>query len=718
MSAETQAGSDFEIAHVLCTDIVGYTRLMTDEQSERLETLNELVRHTPEFQRAEAAGKLLRIPTGDGMVLVFFTTPQAPAECAVQLAQALKSHPEIPLRMGVHSGPVNRISDLNERLNVAGAGINIGQRVMDCGDAGHILLSKRVAEDLAHFSRWRPHLHELGECEVKHGVKIEIVNLCTSEVGNAAVPQKFLAKKSTASRKSTKQKSVLAAIALLILLAAGFGVWKFARPRPLAPATATLIDSLAVKPLENLSGDDSKEYFADGMTDELTTKLSQINALKRVVSRSTMMKYKRSPKSSAEIAREMNVGVMVEGTVVLSGNQARISVQLIDAGTEKTLWAQSYTQDLANIVQLQDRVTVEIANAIALKLTPGEQTRFATTRVVNPDAYQFYLRAKTEPGLTRDSNDVAIGLLEKAVALDDHFVQAVAALAAAYSNKSYFFESDKEWTTRAEEAAAKALELDPALPDALELRASLLWTPAHGFPHEQVITIARHALAIAPNFADLHALLAGVYFHVGLIDEATAQYETLQRIAPGQEARFHLALMELYRTHYEQARLAIEKNPEGMVPSFVQYHISLTFFYEGKIKEARDVIERAKEKFPDESGLMAAQQGFLFAVAGDKLHAHEKIQEAIKVGQNFGHFHHTAYAIATTYAALNENADALKWLKFVAENGFPNLTWFERDPALAALRKDPGYIALINEMRPHFEKLKALADAPPGVASL
>lgn len=717
MSAEVEAFSDFEIAHVLCIDIVGYSKLMTDEQSERLGTLNALVRQTEQFSQAEAAKKLILLPTGDGIVLVFFTTPQAPVECAVQLAQALRAFPEIPLRMGVHSGPINRVRDVNHKLNVAGAGINIGQRVMDCGDAGHILLSKRVAEDLAHFRRWRPHLNELGGCEVKHGVKIEVVNLCMGEVGNAAVPQKFLSKKSAPARKSMNQKFVLAAITLLVLLAAGFGFWKFARPKSIGPATATQIDSLAVKPLENLSGDESKEYFADGMTDELTTKLSQINALKRVVSRSTMMQYKRSPKSSAEIAREMNVGAMLEGAVVLSGNQARISVQLVDAGTEKTLWAQSYTQDLANIVQLQDRVTVEIANAIALKLTPGERTRLATARAVNPEAYQYYLRAKTEPQVTRESNDVAIGLLQKAVALDEHFAQAFAALATAYSGKSYFFEADKEWTTRAEEAAAKALELDPALPDALETRAELLWTPAHRFPHEEVITMARHGLAIAPNFSDLHEFLGGTYFHVGLIDEATAEYESLQRIAPGQAARFHLGLMELYRTHYKEAQDAIEKNPQGMVPSFVQYQLSLTLFYQGKIKEARAVIDQAKEKLPDESGVVTAQQGFFLAAAGDTVHAHEKIEEAIKVGENFGHFHHTAYAIATTYAALNENADALKWLRFAAENGFPNLTWFERDPALDSLRKDPGYVALINEMRPRFEKLKALADASPETAS-
>src|SRR2546423_7132118 len=191
MTAPVEGESEFEIAHVLCTDIVGYSKLMIDQQSDYLNKLNEVVRNTESFQRADAAGKLLRIPTGDGMVLVFFTHPQDPADCAVQIAQRLKAHPEITLRMGVHSGPVNRVSDVNERSNVAGAGINIAQRVMDCGDAGHILLSKRVAEDLSHYSKWRPQLHELGLCEVKHGVKVDVVSLYNEEIGNPAPPEKL-----------------------------------------------------------------------------------------------------------------------------------------------------------------------------------------------------------------------------------------------------------------------------------------------------------------------------------------------------------------------------------------------------------------------------------------------------------------------------------------------------------------------------------------------
>ena len=191
MATEPQAALRLEIGHVLFIDIVGYSKLLVKQQSELLSELNEVVSGTNEFREAESAGKLIRLPTGDGMALVFRTNPEAPAECAMEIARALKSHPAIQLRMGIHSGPVNEVVDVNQRANIAGAGINMAQRVMDCGDAGHILLSRHVAEDLEQDDRWRPLLHDLGTCEVKHGVRVGVTNLYSDEVGNPQLPKKF-----------------------------------------------------------------------------------------------------------------------------------------------------------------------------------------------------------------------------------------------------------------------------------------------------------------------------------------------------------------------------------------------------------------------------------------------------------------------------------------------------------------------------------------------
>jgi Adenylate cyclase, family 3 (some proteins contain HAMP domain) len=227
-----------EIAHVLFIDIVGYSKLPINQQRASVERLNEIVRGTDEFQAAETAGRLIKIPTGDGMALVFYQSPEAPVECALEISRASKEHSELRLRMGVHSGPVSGVIDVNKRANVAGAGMNIAKRVMDCADAGHILLSKHVAEDLEQYPHWQPLLHDLGECEVKHGVKVIAVNLYTEELGNPAVPEKF---------RQAKDKEQT------------------------APATPATEKSIAVLPFENFSEDKAFAFFADGMQDEILT---------------------------------------------------------------------------------------------------------------------------------------------------------------------------------------------------------------------------------------------------------------------------------------------------------------------------------------------------------------------------------------------------------------------------------------------------------------
>src|SRR6201982_1046309 len=202
MSVEIKKEIQLEIAHVLFTDIVGYSKLPINQQRALIERLNEIVRATDEYQVAERAGRMLTIPTGDGVTLVFYHNPEAPVDCALEISRALKKHPELQLRMGIHSGPVSGVIDASGKANVAGAGINMAQRVMDCGDAGHILLSKHVGEDLEEYPHWQPHLHDLGECEVKHGVRLSVVNLYTEELGNPALPEKLkTARVAAAARK-------------------------------------------------------------------------------------------------------------------------------------------------------------------------------------------------------------------------------------------------------------------------------------------------------------------------------------------------------------------------------------------------------------------------------------------------------------------------------------------------------------------------------------
>src|SRR6266480_2078499 len=325
MSTKIKKEIQLEIAHVLFIDIVGYSKLSINDQHAAVEELGQVVRASEQFQRAEAGGRLLKIATGDGMALVFYTSPEAPAQCAVEITRALKEHSRLQLRMGIHSGPVSGVVDVNNRPNLAGAGINIAQRVMDCGDAGHILLSKHVAEDLEEYEQWRPLLHDLGTCEVKHGMRVAIANLYADEVGNPQLPKKFQALKKYSARM--RWAAMIAALLALAVIVAGIAM--FSRYR-VGSALAAPEKSIAVLPFENRSEDKATAYFADGIQDEILTRLSKIGDLK-VISRTSTQRYKNTSLSLAQIAKELGVANLLEGSVQKTNDQVRVNVQLIRA---------------------------------------------------------------------------------------------------------------------------------------------------------------------------------------------------------------------------------------------------------------------------------------------------------------------------------------------------------------------------------------------------
>src|SRR5437879_4336390 len=267
---EVKKEIELEIAYVLFIDVVGYSKLVTHEQRRLLELLNQIVRESEHFRLAETKSRVSTVPTGDGIALVFYNTPEAPVECALEVSNAASEHPELKLRMGIHSGPVSGVVDVSGRSNIAGAGINIAQRVMDCGDAGHILVSKHMAEDLEQYGHWKRHLHDLGECEVKHGVRVSVVNLYTEDHGNPEVPQKFRQARKAGPAPVVREKRgrgwIIAAAFVLIAVLIISGVLLSRRSAPVAnratAASAIPEKSIAVMPFENLSRDPDNAYFA------------------------------------------------------------------------------------------------------------------------------------------------------------------------------------------------------------------------------------------------------------------------------------------------------------------------------------------------------------------------------------------------------------------------------------------------------------------------
>jgi len=368
MSVELKKEIELEIAHVLFLDIVGYSKLSVNEQHARVEELNEIVRLCEQFRKAEAASRLLKIPTGDGMALVFYKSPEEPAQCAVEISRVLKDNARLQVRMGIHSGPVSGVVDVNERTNVAGGGINTAQRVMDCGDSGHILLSRHVAEDLAEYERWRPFLHDIGTFELKHGVPVSVSNLYSDEVGNAKLPTKLQAVRK--HRAHVRWAEIGAALVVLGAIIAG--ILFFARG-PTTSALRVLDKSIAVLPFENRSEDKANAYFTDGVQDEILTDLAKIADLK-VISRTSVLQYKSGvARNLREIAQQLGVANVVEGSVQRSGNRVRVNAQLIDARNDVHLWAQTYDRDLADVFAIQSEIAKAIADQLQAKLSPNEK---------------------------------------------------------------------------------------------------------------------------------------------------------------------------------------------------------------------------------------------------------------------------------------------------------------------------------------------------------
>jgi TolB-like protein/class 3 adenylate cyclase/Flp pilus assembly protein TadD len=429
----TEEQTRLQIGHVLFIDIVGYSKLLVNQQSEILRELNEVVSGTSQFRESEGQQKLVRLPTGDGMALVFRDSPEAPAQCALEIGQALKDHPGIALRMGIHSGPVNEVPDVNRRQNIAGAGINLARRVMECGDAGHILVSKHVAEDLEQHDRWRPLLHELGTCEVKHGARVEISNLYSDEVGNRELPKKF----QTQKKHRAQARWAVAVIALLVV-AAIVAAFFFALRRPARSPLRVAEKSIAVLPFENLSDEKQNEYFADGVQDEILTDLAKIADLK-VISRGSVMQYKSGvARNLREIGEELGVAHLLEGSVQRAANKIRVNAQLIDARTDAHLWAQTYDRDLADVFAIQSEIATAIADQLQAKLSPNEKAAIEKPPTTDLAAFDLYTRAKTQllsigfSSSNEQNTQQAIELLNQAVARDPTFFEAYYQLVYAH----------------------------------------------------------------------------------------------------------------------------------------------------------------------------------------------------------------------------------------------------------------------------------------------
>src|SRR5256885_2230444 len=618
MPADVKKDIQLEIAHVLFLDIVGSSKLSVDEQHARVDELNGIVRLSEQFQKAEAANRILKIPTGDGMALVFYRSPEEPAQCAFEISRALKDNALLQVRMGIHSGPVSGVVDVNERTNVAGAGINTAQRVMDCGDAGHILLSRHVAEDLAEYERWRPFLHDIGTFELKHGVPVSVTNLYSDEVGNAKLPTKLQAVR---KRRAQVRWAEIGA-ALIVLGAIIAGVLFFARG-PTTSALRVLDKSIAVLPFENRSDDKANAYFTDGVQDEILTDLAKIADLK-VISRTSVLQYKTGvARNLPEIAQQLGVANVVEGSVQRSGNRVRVNAQLVDARTDAHLWALTYDRDLADVFAIQSEIAKAIADQLRAKLSPNEKKAIEQPPTTDLAAFDLYSRAKSlllTAGFSATADPdrrKAIELLDEAVKRDPSFFDAYCQL--AYAHEYLYGQTGSDHTPArlalAEAAVQAATRLRPDAPETHLARAQYLYYGLRDYPGALAqLEIARRGL---PNDPRLFEITGYILRRRGQSEEGLQNLERAAELDPRNfDILQQIALSYQFLGRYADSIAAMDR-ALAIVPDSVETQDVRGLFYFFWKADTRPALQTIAAILAQEPSAIAvaADTWFLCALA-------------------------------------------------------------------------------------------------------
>jgi adenylate cyclase len=643
MPAEIKREVKLEIVHVLFLDIVGYSKRLTDEQQALIDQLNQVVRSSLTFQKAEAADRLIKIPTGDGMALIFYNSPEQPVECALEITQELKWFPEVPVRMGVHSGPVSAVTDLNDRTNAAGMGINVAQRVMDCGDSGHILLSKRVAEDLQQYGRWRPYLHDLGEVEVKHGNRVHVFNFHNDGVGNPELPEKF---------RGVKGAEVMASTAET-------------RPGQKVESARKRI-AICVLPFANMSRDREQEYFSDGITEDIITDLSKVSALD-IISRNTAFTFKDKRVDVRQVAAQLGVSHVLEGSVRKAAGRVRITAQLIDGSNDSHVWAERYDRDLNDIFALQDEISHAIVDALKIKLLPEEKKAIEKHGTENVEAYNIYLMARQSyaTGFEGDTqvNEAIIRLCRRAVEIDPDYAEA--------------------W--------------------ALTAMAEMLLRSTVGRGGDGGLAAAERALSLNPDLAEAHAVKARILSEEKSHDEASREIETALRLDPESHQvnkcaatlRFRQQRLEEAIRYFEKA-VALEEGDFGSSGMLITCYTALGN-REGARRAAEITLARAERVLDHDrnNGSAIGHGSDALAVLGQGERAKEWMGRALLINpENLSMRYNFVCALANH---LNDKEAALEMLGPAFEKmGIGLINHAKIDPDLNCIRDDPRFKAMLS----------------------
>ena len=684
MSTEDSPDEKLEIGHVLFIDIVGYSKLLIEEQKERLGHLTSIVLETAQVSESTDE-QLVRLPTGDGVALVFRRSVEEPARCALEIAEALQKHPELPVRMGIHSGPVSEVTDVSGRTNIAGAGINMAQRVMDCGDAGHILLSQHVADDLIQYRQWAPRLHDLGDCEVKHGVRLHLVNLYAEPLGNAAIPQKF---QQGRPKPPQGKVGIIAAVALIALMAAGTAYY-FGPHRAAMKGPSISEKSIAVLPMVNSTGDATNEYFSDGISEEFISSLSRLRDLK-VVGRTSSFQFKGKTEDSKTIGEKLGVYYLLEGSVRKSADRVRIAVALIKSGDGANVWSETYDRELKDIFAVQSEIAQSVAGALKVRLAGDAGKNPDEPSNQNVDAYTAYLQGRYyEQRYTTADLRKAIGFYDAAIRSDPHYSLAYAALSKSWWALGDITGEDvAEANRKARAAAERAVAEDPNSAEGHSALGQILVSVDRNAKAAEAEY--RKAAELAPASAEPKIGLASVIGDFGQIEEAAELLQQAVRLEPlSVNAHFDLARLLTSLGRYDEAaqsaRKAIELQPGGAGTW------EMLALVEAKRGDGEAAMKAAaQETDPDwrAYAMALAQQA-----RGDAVAADAALNALIA-----GHSDDMSFQIAAVYAFRGDADKTFEWLDRAYEKHDPGAMAIIDNPFTRELRSDPRFAAFCKKV--------------------
>jgi len=674
-----------EIAHVLFIDIVGYSKLSINEQQATVDELTQVVLSGEQFQKADAADGLIKIASGDGMALIFYTSPEAPVRCAIEISRALKDHPPLQVRMGIHSGPASGVVDVTGRANLTGAGLNMANRVMECGDAGHILLSKHVAEDLEEFEEWRPLLHDLGTIEVKHGVRLHVVNLYNESLGNAAIPKKIAAANRSASRRA-KSRALLTLFALALVIAA-ITLFLLYRGRLRESGFPAGAKSIAVLPFEDLSQTKDQQYFCDGMSEEILDALAKVEGL-RVVARTSSFSFKGENVDVGQVGKRLGVENVLEGSLRREGNRVRITTKLSNTRNGFQLWSETYERELQGVFALQDEITRAVVDALKLKLALSLPVREQR----NTEAYDLYLQGLylSNKGSEKELRE-GLTFFQRALEKDPKLSRAWTGIAKIWFYLADVYVKPLEAYPASRAAALKAIELDDKDAEAhcylAEAKRILDWD----LPSEE--TELERALQLDPNSAPVNFFLALLPLFRGDVKEGLELVLKAEQLDPVSPIISYVTTAAYLADNRLDDAIVEGQRTQQLDPHYFYLDSTLAAAYreKGNFAEAIELYTKAQE----ETHLPSSGLAITYARMGRQIEARKILDQLVQERRTR---YVSAQIIAAIYVGLGDKEEAFRWLELAATEHSGILQWIAFLPEFRPLRPDKRFPNLLRRI--------------------